>query len=132
MRVNVKRGFNRLFLVLTVVWATFWAVLYPLERQWEGQEKALEEHDKENKNCDALIREQPESSMTKNCYAWSDENFQNALKFSSFSNFWMYPVALWEFFVPVIVLPPTTVYVLVFLGVWIRNGFKPRSSQGQL
>jgi hypothetical protein len=131
MRVNVKRGFNRLFLVLTLMWATLWAVLYPLERQWEGQQKALEERDKENKNCDVLITEQPEWSMTKNCYARSEENFQNALRFSSFGNFWMYPMALWELFLPLIVLPPGVVYGLVFLGIWIRNGFKPRSSTAE-
>ena len=117
-----------MFLVMTLVWATFWAVLYPLDRQWEGQQKVLEERDKENKNCDALVIERPEWSMTKDCYARSMENFQNGLELYSFKNFWWYPVMLWKFFLVVIVVPPALVYGLVALGVWIRNGFKPRTS----
>ncbi len=27
--LNLKRGFNRLFLVLTVLWVLYWAVVYP-------------------------------------------------------------------------------------------------------
>jgi hypothetical protein len=125
---NVKRGFNRLFLVLTLAWATFWAILYPLHLQWEGQQAALVEHDKENKNCDKLTVENPEWSMTKNCYQRSSENFQNTLDHYSFRNFWAYPVRFWELFLPLIVVPPVVVYGLAVLVVWVRNGFKPRTS----
>src|SRR5208337_3028371 len=97
---NVKRGFNRLFLVVTLTWATFWAVLYPLHRQWVGQQEAIAEHEKENKNCDALVVERPEWDMTKNCYQRSSENFQNALGFYSFKNFLGVPRGVLE------ILPP--------------------------
>jgi hypothetical protein len=30
---NVKRGFNRLFAVLTAVWITYCLIVYPLQRQ---------------------------------------------------------------------------------------------------
>jgi hypothetical protein len=126
---NVKHGFNRLFLVLTLAWATFWAVLYPLYFQWEGQEKAFTEYDKENKNCDKLIVENPEWDMTKNCYQRSQENYKNKLRFYSFSHFWAYPAVYWKIFLPLVVVPPAVVYGLAALAVWVWNGFKPRTSQ---
>jgi hypothetical protein len=67
------KGYNRLFLVLTLLWAAFWAVLYPLHLQWVGQQQAIAECDKENKNCDALVVERPEWDMTKNCYQRSSD-----------------------------------------------------------
>jgi hypothetical protein len=117
-----------MFLVLTLVWATFWAVLYPLGRQWQGAQEALEQRDRDNKNCDVLVVERPDWVMTKTCYLRSEENFQNALKLYSFMNFWWLPVALWRLFLPAIVLPPVLLYALVALGVWIRKGFKPGTS----
>jgi hypothetical protein len=125
----VKRGFNRLFLALTLLWAIFWAVLYPLHRQWEGQQKAFEEYSKMQKTCAQLVLELPEWDMTKNCYERSFENYQETLKFYSFKNFWIYPVAFWEIFLPIIVVPPIVIYGLAALVVWVRNGFKPRTKE---
>jgi hypothetical protein len=121
------KGHNRLFLVLTLLWAVFWAVLYPLHRQWKGQEEALGEYQKMNKTCDALVVENPEWGMTKNCYQRSRENFQNTLRFYSFKNFWEYPVVFWKLFLPLIMVPPAIVYGLAALAVWVRNGFKPKA-----
>jgi hypothetical protein len=127
---NVKRGLNRLFLVLTLAWATFWAILYPLYFQWEGQDKALTEYDKENKNCDKLIVENPaERDLIKNCYQRSQENFINTLRFYSFSHFWAYPAVNWRIFLPLVVVPPAVVYGLAALAVWVWNGFRSRTSQ---
>jgi hypothetical protein len=122
------KGYNRLFLALTLLWAAFWTVLYPLNRQWVGQQEAITDHNKEDKNCDALVVELPEWNMTKNCYQRSSENFKNALGFYSFKNFWAYPVIFWRLFLPLIVVPPVIVYGLAALGVWVRNGFKTKPS----
>jgi hypothetical protein len=126
--VNIKRGFNRLFLVLTLLWATFWIVVYPLHAQWDGQQKALEEYNKANKNCDVLVVESPDWAMTKDCYTRSLENYRNQLELYSFKNFWWYAAAFWKALVPITVLPPAILYGLVALGVWIRNGFSGRTS----
>jgi hypothetical protein len=69
------KGWNRLFWALTLLWAAFWAVVYPLHSQWVGQRQALADYDKENKNCDALVVEMPQWDLTKNCYQRSMENF---------------------------------------------------------
>ena len=125
MSGSAKRGFNRLFLVLMFGWAICWAVLYPLQRQWEGQHEALMQYRRDIKNCDQLVVERPEWDLTKNCYERAMTNWQNTLEFYSFKNFWMFPVVLWRLFVPLIVLPPLAVYGLAALGMWIWRGFNP-------
>ena len=127
-----KRGFNRLFLVLTIAWVIFWAVLYPLHLQWEGQVNALTEYHKDNKNCDELFVERPGWDMTKDCWKVAQSNFKSTLEFYSFKHFWVYPVAFWPLFVPLIVLPPVAVYGSAVLSVWIWRGFKPRPSGTKL
>jgi hypothetical protein len=129
MAKNVKHGFTRLFVVLTLGWSIFWVILYPLHVQWEGQKESFAEHNEENKNCDALVAKNPEWGMTKNCYQQSDENYRNRLRFYSLDKFWSYPLVFWKLFLTVILLPPAIVYGLVILGVWIQNGFKPRASR---
>jgi hypothetical protein len=96
--------------------------------QREGQEEASTKHNEENKNCDALLMVNPEWGMTKNCYERSDENFRNTLQFYSLNKFWVYPLVFWKLVLPLILLPPAIDYGLVMLGVWIKNGFKPRAS----
>jgi hypothetical protein len=122
------KGYNRLFWALTLLWAVFWLVVYPLHNQWVGQEKALADYHKENKNCDVLAVEMPQWDLTKNCYQRSMENFQNTLTFYSFKHFWAYPVVFWELFLPLVVVPPVIVYALGALSVWVRKGFKPKAA----
>lgn len=91
--------------------------------------EAFTEYNEENKNCDALVVENPAWGMTKNCYRRSDENYRSKLRFYSLDKFWVYPLALWKLFLPVILLPPSIVYGIVMIAVWIQNGFKPRASR---
>src|SRR5262245_41184386 len=74
MKPNFKRGFNRLFVVMTLLWALFWAVVYPLHEQWKGQQQAFEEYNKSNKNCDALIGSDPNG--VDGCYKQARDNFE--------------------------------------------------------
>jgi hypothetical protein len=125
---NVRRGFNRLFLMLTLGWAISWAVLYPLGRQWEDQRETLSKYRKDVKNCDQLVVERPGWALTKNCYEHAVTSRENALELSSFKNFWIYPVAFRRLFVPLIILPPLAMYGLAVLSVWLWRGFKPPAS----
>jgi len=113
---NAKRGFNRLFLVLTIGWALFWAVAYPLWRQNEGQLDSFTKHDEDYKLC----AENPEQ---RDCYKQADERFKAAQEFYSLRKFWWFPVALWRLVIPLIILPPLFVYGLGALVVWIWRGF---------
>ena len=121
---DFKRGFNRLFLVVALSWAAFWGILYPLHYQLHGRQEAYAEYNKGNKNCDTLVQERPEWDMTKDCYQRVEENYRNTLELYSFSRFWMFPVALWRIFLPLIVVPPAVLYGLALVAVWVRNGFK--------
>jgi hypothetical protein len=126
--MNLKHGFNRLFLVLALGWAIFWAALYPLQRQWEGRHEAFLQYGKDNKNCDQLVVERPGWALTKDCYQQAMTDWQNALELYSFKNFWIYPIGAWRLFLPVIVLPPLAAYGLAALAVWIWRGLKARAS----
>jgi hypothetical protein len=122
----VKSGYKRLYLALTLLSATFWIIVYPLHHQWMGQQEALDRYNRENKNC-ALLLERP-GFDARDCYEHSMEGFQNQLRFNSFQHFWMFPILHWKLFLPLILVLPMIVYGLVVLGIWVRNGFVPRTS----
>ena len=122
----VKSGLKRLYLTLTLLSATFWAVVYPLHHQWMGQQEALDRYNGENKNC-ALLLDRP-GWDARDCYEHSMEGFQNQLRFNSFKHFWMFPILHWKLFLPLILVLPMIVCGLVVLGIWVRNGFVPRTS----
>lgn len=126
VKSQTASGLNRLYLALTLLSAVFWTVVYPLHHQWMGQQEALDRYNRENKSC-ALIVERPDWD-TRDCYELSMESFQNQLRFYSFKHFWMFPILYWKLFLPLILVPPIIVCGLVVLGIWVRNGFKPRTS----
>jgi hypothetical protein len=117
-----------LFVALAFGWAIFWAVLYPLQRQWEGQHEALILYQKDNKNCDQLVVERPQWALTNDCYHAAYDQWKIRSEFYSYKHFWGHPVAFWRSFLPLIVLPPFAVYGLAALSAWIWRGFKPRAS----
>jgi hypothetical protein len=119
------RGFNRLVLALTIVWAVCCAVLYPLRMQFDRQRSAVVEDDKGMKMCQQLIAEHPDWAWTKNCLDEVRQNERNALELYSFRNFWILDVVFWRLVIPAIVIPPIAVYILALLGRWIWRGFKP-------
>jgi hypothetical protein len=128
MTFGIGRGFNRLFLVLTVGWAIYCAVVYPLQHQWEGQNEALVKYWNDNKNCDQLIKEAPEEwSLTQDCYEQSTTDLQSRLKFFSFRNFWMLDAAFWKLLIPAMLLPPFIVYATAAIGQWVWKGFNAPS-----
>ena len=47
MKPNLTRGFNRLFVVLTVLWAVYCVVVYPM-RKWSEADKQYRAHMEEN------------------------------------------------------------------------------------
>jgi hypothetical protein len=130
MAPNLKRGFNRTFCSLTIGWALFCLVLFPLRMQWAGQQEALSQHDKDVKMCQQLMVERPEWDMTKNCFERIDANEQNALAHYSFEKFWIWDGVFWKFELAAIIIPPAIVYALSVLMVWIWQGFKSPTVAG--
>lgn len=125
MPIYLRRGFNRSFLVLTIAWAIYCAVLYPLQMQFEGQRRAVSQHDEDTKMCRQLMVGRPDWDLTKNCFARIDQDQKSAMELHSFKNFWIWDVVFWRLEIPAIVLPPLLIYALAMLVRWIRRGFEP-------
>jgi predicted permease len=121
--LSFNRGFHRLLLFMTLGWALFCTVLFPLKMQWDGQQEALSQHYKDIKMCQQLMVERPEWEMTKNCYERIDANEKNTLALYSFKNFWVWDVSFWRVEILAVILPPLFVYGLAALFRWVVAGF---------
>jgi hypothetical protein len=119
---HARRGFNRLFLVLTFGWVICCALIYPLWLQFDGQMKALSEWRAAPKNCAGS------ASSVAVCLDLAERNYKAAKESYSFKRFYQWDVALWWLLLPAIAVPPLAVYGLAVLAVWIWRGFKPRAS----
>jgi hypothetical protein len=129
MQVRLWRGFNRLFVALTIVWAICCTVIFPLRMQFDGQRQAFSQHNKDTQMCQQLMVERPEWDMTKNCFERIDEYQRNTMESYSFRKFWVWDVAFWRLEIPAIVLPPLLVYALAMIGRWIWRGFVSPASK---
>jgi len=125
MRLSPWRGFNRLFLVLTVAWAIWCAVVYPLQMEWERQREAVSKYDKDVKTCQEIYVRHPDYRSMDDCNRLAQVNETGALEFWSFKHFWYWDVAFWQGEIPAIVLPPLLVYALGMVGRWVWRGFRP-------
>ncbi len=125
---HVNCGFNRLFLVLSLGWAIYWAIVYPLQRQFEGQIEAVSQHQKRYAICGQLPGS-VSGAERRDCFDMADSNWKNTMEFYSFKRFYLWDVAFWRLLIPAIIVPPIVLYGLAALGVWIGHGFKPRASE---
>jgi hypothetical protein len=121
---HVKRGFNRLFLVLSIGWALYCALGYPLQIQIEGKNKADSDHRDAVRAC----VQSPGPLGLKDCFDFAEKNRKNATEFYSRRNIYADIGRFWWLLLLAIAVPPLAVYGLAALGVWIWRGFKPRTS----
>jgi hypothetical protein len=121
MQANVKGGFNRLFIVLTAIWAVYCLVLYPAQRRSE----ALKVYSSEYRNCYDIEHHQ---ENPKDCARQAQELWQTTVDQWSAKNFYIQD--FWLLLVIVVVLP------IVFYGfcrglagltVWVWSGFSSPS-----
>ena len=124
MAFGMGRGFNRLFLVLMAGWALYCAVVFPMQYQWEQQQKVFAANRADVKNCDELVKEAPGWDLTQNCYKRAGENLQAMLDEYSLGRFWILDVVLWKMLVPALLIPPLVVYTIAIVCRWVWNGFK--------
>jgi hypothetical protein len=110
--------------MLTVAWVICCAIVYPLQRQVEGQVKANSHHDKAILNCGQLPGSLSGAERL-DCFDVADENWKNATESYSLKRFYLLDVAFWPLPLPAIIVPPLVAYGLAVLGVWIWRGFKP-------
>ena len=116
MKLNIKRGFNRLFAAIIAVWIVYCLFIYPLQRQGDAD---FIYHDE--------LRRCYEHKLGKG------EEFKNCLQHAaaeSNMNDWsliaFYKRESWTLLV-VIILVPLAAYIIcrgsAILGIWILKGF---------
>ncbi|SRR6266404_1635895 len=109
--MNIKRGFNRLFIVLAILWAAYLLVVYPYQKRAE----AFEEYQKEQQIC----RESPGPFGLDSCLGVMKNNYDGRL--GNNSKFW------WVLLAFVLVSIPA-VYGFcrgaAAVSVWVWRGFK--------
>lgn len=123
MSIHLGRGFNRLFLVLTLGWAVYCAVVFPLQWLYKGQARADAQRTADYANCGQLAGT---SLGGEPCFNSAEDNWRASQSFFAFKNFWMIDAVFWRMEIPAIVLPPLFVYALALLSRWIWRGFRPR------
>ncbi len=119
-----RRGFTRVFCVLTMAWVVTCTVIFPLGLQFEGQRQAEVQYEKDTKMCQALMAESPLWGPTKTCFDDISRNNKTRLVSSSFKNFWMVDLAFGRVLIFAIILPPIFLYLIALAGVWIWQGFR--------
>jgi len=127
---NVRRGFNRLFLVLTLGWALFCTVAYPMYRQLEGQSDAAAQRLKSYTTCG-----EPGGldlgETARDCFDLADRNYQSALANYSLMRFWSWDVAFWQLVIPIVAIPPLMLLAVAVIARWIWRGFQPAANSGR-
>lgn len=117
MRVNTKRGLNRLFVVFSVMWAIYVLVVFPIQRQQE----VLDLSRSESQNCyqQQLGRGQQFDDCLKNAQAIANSDTWSLRAYYS-NNWWLIAIAV--FIVPVLFYGVCRGLVAVFFWVW--RGFQ--------
>ena len=122
---NLKRGLNRLFLVLTAVWMMYCLVVKPAQVTSAQQELAGRIYGQATENCDALYRSKP--AENKNC--WNSARVD--LERDSGSIFTTYRDG-WPAYLTMAFGAPPIVYAILYITsrvitaacLWVWRGFR--------
>jgi hypothetical protein len=118
--LNLKRGYNRIFAVLAVMWAIYCAAIYPLQQRV----KAVRHYEHDVAFCYEFQGPQREE-----CLVRAESERQTSLELWTPKS--LYVDGLWLLLLAVIV-PPLIVYAItvgitaVFL--WIVRGFRAKEN----
>jgi hypothetical protein len=135
---NIKRGFNRLFIVATIVWALYCAVWLPLKQQGEALTQADKTLQLETKTCmDSAMETARESGSTESvmtptaiasfnaCSKIAKDEWEYRISHSSVKTFY---ATQWPFILAGIVIVPLIAYGImrgvVAVSMWIWRGYK--------
>jgi hypothetical protein len=115
-RVNAKRGLNRLFVALTVLWAAYCLVGYPFQKRFEAVNKW---------NADLKMCSEQTQGEMKECYDLVQQNYLTAVAPWQLPYFYSWA---WPFLLAAALGVPLVVYLLCFAlaaaSVWVARGFK--------
>lgn len=124
MPVNIKRGFNRIFVVLTVLWAAYCLFGIPTQMQraafdiYLGMERPCWD-------ARATSNLQLDQQLSKDCNDFAMKMYQDALTPWEWKNYYR---TKWPFILAGVVLVPLAVYAVCrtvgSAWVWIVRGFR--------
>ncbi|HEY5177164.1 MAG TPA: hypothetical protein VII95_16520 [Terriglobales bacterium] len=120
---NLRKAFNRFFLVIAVLWAVYCTVVYPLQQRTE----AFHHYEEDQRGCYEGELGQPQSELDE-CLKLAEEGRQTRVDQWSVKNFY---IGAWPLILAAIVGLPLVVYGLVrglaAVGLWIWRGYKTPS-----
>jgi hypothetical protein len=120
---NIKRGFNRLFIVLAVMWAVFCTVVFPFTER----RKATAQYDKDMVVCYSYELENGKSALDT-CLRDAEAVWKTTLDEYTIKNFY---IGAWQLIFAAIVVLPLLVYGIVrgvaATSVWVWKGYSTKS-----
>lgn len=124
---NLKRAFNRLFVVLSALWAPYWCVVYPIQEHNSLQQFAIDRGVRRDSDC----LQQPNASTVdvENCQQASDAETEKDVSdislMSEYHESWSY-LAIFAFLVPFVSYGVIRGLTAAFreTSLWIWRGYK--------
>jgi|ERR1700732_2465166 hypothetical protein len=117
MTTDFKRGFNRLYFVLVLIWAVYCLFVYPSRKQVE----AYNEYRNEQTVCYA----DPGPLGLEDCLQIAEQNYHGRLRWCSGRDFYL---KLWPIWLFILIIFPLVLYGvcrgLAVIGVWVWHGFR--------
>jgi hypothetical protein len=120
MSMNLRRGFNCFFIVLTIVWSAYCLVGYPMLEQNE----AYRQYYKDQKTCSNGV-DYVHPNDIGDCLKRAEQNWRTVDSRWSFKNFWL---STWKLLLLAVVVLPLLLYGLcrgaAGVTVWVWRGFR--------
>jgi hypothetical protein len=117
---NIKRAFNRLFIVVTIAWGVYCTVFYPLNER----RKATDHYEKDMRGCYEVELGQGDNKLS-DCLKEAEVEWRISVDQFSFKNFYLDD---WWLIVIAIAGLPLLVYGLIrgatATCIWIWRGYK--------
>lgn len=124
MGVNVRRGFNRLYIVLAIVWAAYCLVIYPRLQIKE----AMTEYGDNTAVC-YETQIYASSDKQEECKQRAESLFKMEVEPYSFKNY--YRMAWWALLLAIVALPLVLYGIcrgVAAVGIWVWRGFRGTAS----
>jgi hypothetical protein len=129
MPVNWRKGLNRLFVVVTVAWATYVLFIIPMQQRRENARR----HGEAFELCLSTEAASSRDAVAKASAARCIQDAQNLLRSEDAEYSWRNWTSNYRVLIYFVILPPVVVYLLLWLVwaviAWVTRGFRQRPIQ---
>jgi hypothetical protein len=127
--VNWRKGFNRVFVVVTVAWAAYVRFIIPLQQRRENDRLYGETFEL----CLSTEAASSKDAAAKASAARCIQDAQNLLRSENAGYGWRDWYLNYRVLIYFVILPPVAVYLLLWLVwavvAWVTRGFRQRPTQ---